>query len=80
MPLFSQAQADLCKAREEKVYEEMRLAERKDRREEFLAKLEREKVDLERERLRVQLGKSPETPRTIRDIVGLFINGFLTLK
>ena len=46
----------------------MRLAERKDRREEFLAQLEREKVDLERERLRMALGKSPETRRTTRDI------------
>ena len=48
---------------------EMRLAERKDRREEFLAKLEREKVDLERERLRMTLGKSPDTHRTTRDIL-----------
>lgn len=46
----------------------MRLAERRDRREEFLAKLKREKVDLEREHLRAMLNKSPETPRTNRDI------------
>ena len=64
-----QAQADLCKAREEKVRQEMLLAARKDRREEYLARLERERVDLERERLRRELDREPETRRETRDLI-----------
>ena len=42
---------------------------RKDRREEYLARMERERLDLERERFRASEGRSPTTAREERYII-----------
>ena len=46
---------------------EMRMMRRAERREEWRAQMERERLDLERERFERELQLTPETCRTVRD-------------
>ena len=61
----------MCKSREKKNKTDMAIAKYKAKREAWLEneglKMDREKLDLERERLKRDLGHSPKTKRAIRD-------------
>ena len=65
--LTLQAIVDFTELRAAKMKLEMRMMRRTERREEWRAQMERERLDLERERFEKEHLLTPETRRTVRD-------------